>query len=35
LQASDCDEVQGYLFSRPVSAAAIALLLEKQRVAIC
>jgi EAL domain-containing protein (putative c-di-GMP-specific phosphodiesterase class I) len=30
LQAGDCDEMQGYLFSQPVSASAIALLLEKQ-----
>jgi diguanylate cyclase (GGDEF)-like protein len=34
LQDCDCDEMQGYLFSQPVSAAVIASLLAKQSIAI-
>jgi EAL domain-containing protein (putative c-di-GMP-specific phosphodiesterase class I) len=34
LHAGDCDEMQGYLFSRPVPASEIALLLEKQAAAM-
>jgi EAL domain-containing protein (putative c-di-GMP-specific phosphodiesterase class I) len=34
LMDCDCDEMQGYLFSRPVPASAIASLLEKQRAAM-
>jgi EAL domain-containing protein (putative c-di-GMP-specific phosphodiesterase class I) len=34
LMDCDCDEMQGYLFSRPVPASAIASLLEKQGAAM-
>ncbi|MNG41547.1 Oxygen sensor protein DosP [compost metagenome] len=35
LRAHDCDEIQGYLISRPVEAPALATLLREQRREAC